>query len=377
MSKTKLLIVEDDAHLLLGLRDILELDEYEVLTAENGKEALKILNKLDTPPDLIVSDIMMPEMDGIEFLTQVREKDEWVTIPFIFLTAKGEKTDIYQGKFLGVDEYLVKPFDADELLMAVEAKLKRHRAINQAQVGMVSDLKRSILTILNHEFRTPLTLVVAYADMLKDFEIEEMTHEQLLEFLKGVNSGAERLRRLIENFILLVELESGDTAKTYEWRQHLLKDPTSIFYAARDAVTSDTSKHEIEIEIDGKIPPFTGDSEFLVIAIRELLHNAIKFSPEDSIITLGAHVENNQLHILVQDRGRGIMQDEIERIWQVFYQVERERHEDQGAGAGLAIAKGIIDLHQGEILVTSDKKSGTCFKIILPLVRQQNGVKNT
>jgi len=209
MAKAKLLVVEDEPNLLLGIRDILELDNYEVMTAQNGKEALDVLYETtERPPDLIVSDIMMPHMDGIEFLEHVRNEDKWVMIPFIFLTAKGEKTDVYKGKLLGVDDYLIKPFDADDLLVAVQAKLQLAGKRTEVASSAIDKVKENILTILNHEMRTPLTLVVAYADMLKDHPIDQMDEQELIVFLREINSGADRLRRLIEIFILLVEIQN-------------------------------------------------------------------------------------------------------------------------------------------------------------------------
>ena len=97
MGKAKVLVVEDDIHLLEGIRDILELDGYAVLTAENGSLGLQVLQDQAAPPDLILSDIMMPRMDGIQFLKEIRKDQRWLTIPFIFLTAKGEKADQHRG----------------------------------------------------------------------------------------------------------------------------------------------------------------------------------------------------------------------------------------------------------------------------------------
>ena len=168
MEKAKVLVVEDDIHLLEGIRDILELDGYAVLTAENGSEGIDVLQKQPTPPDLIVSDIMMPRMDGIQFLKEVRKEDRWLSIPFIYLTAKGERADVHRGMRLGVDDYVIKPYDPSDLLVKIESRLARHRSLNQAHKTGMATLKREILTMLNHEFRTPLTFVVAYADLLNN-----------------------------------------------------------------------------------------------------------------------------------------------------------------------------------------------------------------
>jgi two-component system, sensor histidine kinase and response regulator len=370
MSKATLLVVEDEPNLLLGIRDILELDDYEVILAQNGKQALQALqDSSDHLPDLIVSDIMMPHMDGIDLLREVRRRSEWVTIPFIFLTAKGEKADVQRGKLLGVDDYLIKPFDADDLLVAVDSRLRRHQALNQVQADVISSIKRNILTILNHEFRTPLTLIIAYADMLKENNIEVMNEEDLLLFLREINTGASRLRRLIENFILLVELETGDACATFELRRQRIGDMESIIKAACDQITgSAETQRACHIHIDTVLPPIMGDRDFLIIVIRELVDNAIKFSEPPAAVTVRAYAENNEVLIEVMDSGRGIPENELEFIWTTFYQVNREHFEDQGAGSGLAIVKALTEIHGGRCCVTSQYGKGSCFTVALPVL---------
>jgi signal transduction histidine kinase len=376
MRKAKLLIVEDDVNLLASLREIFEMDNYEVMTARDGQQALRLMTQHeDAPPQLIVSDIMMPTMDGFEFLERVRQNPRWVTIPVIYLTAKSDKSDMRQGKFLGVDDYVTKPFDTPDLVAAVEARLKRYQAIDDVQSSRIAGVRRNILTVLNHEFRTPLTLVVAYADMLKEFGEGEMTHEQLLEFLKGVNSGADRLRRLIENFILLVELDTDDfRQRSTVWRHQRLREPESVIQQAIDYVTTVRREpRHFEVSVPAPLPAITGDKEFLSIALRELLDNAAKFSPASTPIEVTAWAEvttaGEYLYIAVRDHGRGIQPGEVEKIWHSFYQINRDHHEDQGAGVGLAIARGIISLHDGDILVASHPSEGSTFTIALPVRR--------
>jgi len=127
-----ILVVEDDLAMRDGICEILEMAGYTVYVASNGKEALTLLEK--NPPELIVSDIMMPEMNGYHFYERVREDDRWLTVPFIFLTAKGEKADILRGKAMGVDDYLTKPFDPEELLVAVKSKLTRMRQLQETTI---------------------------------------------------------------------------------------------------------------------------------------------------------------------------------------------------------------------------------------------------
>jgi two-component system, sensor histidine kinase and response regulator len=369
--KPRLLVVEDDVNLLEGIRNILELDGYEVLTAENGQQALELLQTLPAMPNLIVSDIMMPVMDGFEFLKAFRQQRHWVETPFIYLTAKGEKSDVQRGKELGVDDYVTKPFDASDLLVAVKARLKRSNDIIQINVDRMADLKRSILTIINHEFRTPLTFIVAYADMLSNPE-STLGSTDIVNFLKGVGHGAERIRRLIENFILLVELETQDAHRTYAWRKRSIEDLRDVInVAASRAAQMDEGKHPINIHIPEQLPNFTGDSEYLMIAITQLLGNAIKFSNAQTPVTVSVYVQGDELHIAVKDEGRGIPAEEIEKIWDTFYQINRPHYEDQGAGSGLKIVRGIATMHNGRIDVQSVVGVGSTFTLCLPLAKAQ------
>ena len=149
MNKETLLIVEDNPVLREGLQDILAHEGYQVLTASNGQEALDHLRLAS--PDLILSDIAMPQMDGYALFQAVRTRPEWVTIPFIFLSARGEHTDVLRGKNLGAEDYLVKPLSREELLTAVNARLNRSQQIHMAQ--------------LQQAYETSLTLLANSIDM--------------------------------------------------------------------------------------------------------------------------------------------------------------------------------------------------------------------
>ncbi len=130
MSEQRILVVEDYGPLLAGIRDILETEGYIVFTAIDGAQALQMMG--ETCPDLIVADIMMPTMDGYALYEAVHARPEWTSIPVIFLTSKAEKKDLLKGKDIGVDGYITKPFDPDELLVTVRALLEHARATREA-----------------------------------------------------------------------------------------------------------------------------------------------------------------------------------------------------------------------------------------------------
>lgn len=365
----KVLVVEDDIHLLEGIRDILELDGFSVLTAENGSQGIEVLQNQSVPPDVIVSDIMMPKMDGIQFLKEVRKETRWFGIPFIFLTAKGERADVHRGMRLGVDDYVIKPYDPNDLLVKIKSRMDRMDGLKDKYTEMLTNLKRSVLTMINHEFRTPLTFVVAYADMLDNPGAQPVTESEARNYIKGISAGAERLRNLIENFILLVELETGSAKATFDWRKGPISSIESIFSDAQERVKAlRERRHVLSVEIEPNLPFFVGDMEYLVVAIAQFLNNAAKFSDEDSAISMGASSNGNEVVLWVKDNGRGIPVIEHENIWQSFYQIDRAVNEDQGAGAGLAIVRGIAQLHGGRTALESEVGKGSTFKLILPAV---------
>jgi putative two-component system response regulator len=175
-----LLVVEDDPAMLIALRDILENAGYVILTAENGQEALNIL--ANSKPELILSDIAMPVMDGFEFLEAVRQRPSGATIPFIFLTARGTREDIFTGKSLGVDDYITKPVTSKELLSAVRARLQRaDEFAMMAQLLAAKDSLRVLANAIENK-RYHVERVNDYAQAIAEELAWDDKHRDALEF---------------------------------------------------------------------------------------------------------------------------------------------------------------------------------------------------
>jgi signal transduction histidine kinase len=365
-----ILVVEDDQSLMQGIRDILEIKGFNVLTAGTGVEGIEVMHKSMIPPDLIVSDIMMPAMNGYEFFNEIRKEPRWMKIPFIFLTAKGEKADVRAGKAMGAEDYIIKPFEPEDLLVVVSSRLRRSAEIDAIQNREVSSVKRSILTILNHEFRTPLTYIVAYADMLNR-DPDDLSYDEMKTFLTGINTGADRLRRLIENFILLVELQTGEAQTTYNWRKRVFNDYDQVMRQAAEYLMPLAQEKGIALQVHycyGSLPSIMGDAEYLRTALIRLLDNAIKFSDKpNSTIYISADVRNGNLCLDVQDEGRGVPDKEKQQIFDMFYQIDRQQYEDQGAGSGLAIVDRIARMHNGGVSLESELGIGSRFSVFMPL----------
>jgi signal transduction histidine kinase len=368
MSAGLILVVEDDVALLEGIRELLELSDYQVLTASNGREGLEVL--ATEVPDLIVSDIMMPEMDGYEFHAAVREIPLMTSVPFIFLTARGEKSDIRRGKSLGADDYITKPFDDVDLLVAISGKLSRFEAVKAQQSGELADFKHKILLTLSHEFRTPLTYILNYSDLLNS-ERDDLSSEDFGGFMLGIKRGADRLNKLVEDFLILVELQSGEALSAYHFRRIELEETGAWLRILARSFQRQAEEKGVALEIDvpDDLPSITVDEAYLSDALGRLLDNAIKFSePTSERVLFSARADGDELCIQVEDEGPGIPGAEIDHLYDVFHQIDRAKREQQGTGSGLAICKGIIEIHGGRIEVESKPPRGTTFQVYLPLV---------
>ncbi len=362
----QILIVEDDLAMSSGIRDVLEMNGYRVQLAENGVEGLKVLDEFR--PDLIISDIMMPEMDGFEFLEMVRRQPRLAAVPFIFLTAKGTRPDIRAGKQLGADDYLVKSVDLEDLLVVVRAKLDRALTIQQQNRREMDDLKRSLLNMLSHEFRTPLTYITGYVDLIQE---GEWSAEDLQKFLGRIKGGSNRLNRLVEDFLLLVRFETDDARQAYMMDKGPFSNWTSLVVRVFDRLreTSDTRHVALRHEIQPNLPPVDVHEGYLENALTRLVDNGIKFSKQGGgHVWVKVELDGDRVHCAVRDDGMGIPADEVGRIFDRFHQINRQRIEQQGAGIGLAIVKNIVDLHRGEVGCTSTEGAGSEFSFWLPVM---------
>ncbi|MBK8987172.1 MAG: response regulator [Chloroflexi bacterium] len=383
-----ILLVEDDKSMLYGMSDLLQVVDidYEiaVCTASNGREALDLMSR--QTPDLIVSDIMMPFMDGFQFLAEVQKTAAWVNIPFIFLTARGEKHEIHKGRLSGAALYITKPFHSVELLELIKTQLDRKFQIEHTHEQHINNLKKDILQILNHEFRTPLTYVTAYYEMLADSVNTYADTDNFQEYLRGIQAGCLRLTRLIESFIAVIELRTGETQQNFLRRVRRIDDVDAIIQEAVLNQQEKAQQHgsQIHYRPTANLPAVYGDPTSLLTIFQQLLDNAIKFSSKRLMSASGDMVEvrtavaDNEIAIAFQDHGIGIPAPVQNQIFDLFFQYNRTHLEQQGAGVGLTIAKGLVELHNGRIQLYSQENTGSTFTVFLPAagVAQQQPTAN-
>lgn len=372
------LVVEDDPSLLDGYADLLELGTsryaISILKAANGHDALQIM--AERTPDLIVTDVNMPEMNGYAFLEAVRLQPQWVHIPFAFLTARTATEDVARGRLSGVELYITKPFDPADFLALIEAQLDLTLRRRTQRRHSAETKRRHMLHTLQHEFRTPLNFVTAYFEILNDSLSAEEDPDAIIEYLKGIQIGVTRLTQLVRDLILVIDLTSGKARQPILRRARPITDIGNLLHRAGLSKEEQAAAQGIEFiyAIDADLPAVWGDSITLYDVFSRLIENAIKFTPRDDNrkpITLTATATATTLRLSIADHGIGVPTTAIPKLFDLFYQHDRPLLEQQGSGAGLTIARDLIALHNGHIDVESQPAQGSTFTVCLPLYDPQ------
>ncbi len=362
--KKIILIVDDD----LGIRDsvdeILTLSGYTSLMAADGVEALELL--ASHKPDLIISDIMMPRMDGYAFFEALKNIREWSTIPFIFLTARGEKMDIRRGYQMGADRYLVKPFELEDLLIAVETRLERAAELERAIGEDIDQMKQQLLNVFGHELRTPLSLLHGYSKILEQSQ-DALDKKATDEIFLVMQESVDRLVKLSEDLMLMVYLDSDVASIALEsgnepiYIKHILEN--LILGMSGDAERRNIN---VELDMDDELT-VVGHSPYLSDLFKRILENAIKFGRPGGSVQIEANSLPEEIQVTIQDDGIGIAPEKMALLFKLFQQIDRESMEQQGLGLGLAIAARLAEFHGGRISAESELGQGSRFIVHLPI----------
>jgi len=362
-----ILLVDDDEDIRKNAGLILSLEGYNVITASDGQEALELLKPGKSLPDLIVSDIAMPRVDGYALFQAVRQIPALRLIPFIFLTAHGSRRHIRYGRELGVDDYLVKPFDPVDLLNAVRNKLNRAEEYRQVAAEEFDGARRSLVQLLSHELRTPLTYITGGFELLAD-SIAQNSNDVTVS-MGLIRSGTHRLTRLAEQVVRYAELVSGHARIQLEQLGDLFH-PADLLEGALGIARRDTEERKATLQTSVDLPQDVyvyGVSDLLIGALYEVIRNAIVYSPEGSNIQVASYLEPPHVVFEVHDPGRGIPLNDQSIVWDIMSQSERPKHEQQGAGMGLPIVHQVMQLHDGVAELRSVPNEGTTVWLKLPL----------
>lgn len=372
-----ILVVDDNAALLRSVDRLLRMEGFTVWMASDARDALIQLEAAEQLPDLIISDIAMPGMDGFEFYRAVRKRKEWVRIPFVFLTARDQSEDLQTGYALGADDYLIKPLNQDRLLMIANSKIERSRELmryidqQQQALGVV---QRELSMMVAHELRTPLVSITMISDMLSR-ELEQMETSQVQEMLAMMQSGSVRMHRLVEQMVLYVQLQSGALEnEIHELNREIQVD--KLLHAVLQKVHKwEYRPRDVPVELDIEEPDtvIVGEEMALTHVCAEVLFNAIVFARPETPVTVQQRTEDHTLVITITDQGPGIPAPAQARVFEPFFQHNRDYYEQQGIGIGLTLARSIAELYGGSVTLESQPDAGTRVTLWLPLIVRVDG----
>ncbi len=369
--KSRILIVDDTPKNIQILATILRNEGYQLNIAQNGLQALAIVEEII--PDLILLDVMMPEIDGFETCKRLKAINKIKNIPIIFLTAKVEVDDIVNGLKLGAVDYINKPFKQVELIARVknhlELKFARER-VEQLNKELQDNLKmREVLSnMIVHDMRTPLTSIIGLASLSR----LKLNIPDLNDYMKKIEKSASRVNSFLNDMLALAKMKENKLILNC-----VDSDLVNLIEAACENFAELAQSQNIILEFirpPGSIELLFLDVNLLSRVLDNLISNAMKFAPAHSKITLRVDKpslaitekhEKAKVCIKVIDQGPGIPKENRERIFDLFESGKSTRKEMLSFGLGLTFCRMVIDAHGGKIFANQNEPNGTVMTIIL------------
>lgn len=361
-----ILVIDDQAQNLQILSTTLRAAGYQVAAANSGPTALRILEK--RLPDLILCDIMMPEMDGYAVCRQLKSQPETQDIPLIFLTAKTESEDVLLGFEVGAVDYVTKPFNAGELL----ARVKTHTELKRArdtilsythQLETLNEEKNHFLGIAAHDLKNPLTTIMLSAEMVQ-LKRERIRPEDLDLYIGIIYKDAERMLMIVSNLLDVNRIEAGkiplrpEVLELEHFLQRLLK---------QYAMTAERKQITLRPLMPEEPPTLITDPHIAFQIADNLLSNAIKYSPPGRKVELTVQNVGDRVELAVCDQGPGLTADDQERLFQKFTRLSaRPTGGENSTGLGLSIVKMLCELLQATIRCESQLGEGARFVVSFP-----------
>jgi two-component system sensor histidine kinase/response regulator len=365
-----LLVVDDQPTNRDVLSRRLERQGHTVVTANGGEEALAIMQ--ETAFDLVLLDVMMPDMDGYEVLRRIKSDDRLQHIPVVMISAVEEMQSVVRCISAGAEDYLAKPFNPTLLQARIGACLEKKRSRdretalfdelreNYKRLQEAEKLRDDFRNMIVHDLRTPLTAVIAGVDMLGRQNGLDDLQREMIAIVAG---GSRTLLEMINDLLDVEKMEAGMMALRYE----SLSAATLVSKAVGEIRSlAEANETALVTVVEEGLGHFPGDANKLGRTLVNLIANAIRFTPRGTVTITAGVDDGPNVRFAVSDTGRGIPADAFERIFEKFGQVDATSR--VGTGLGLAFCKLAVEAHGGRITVQSTPGAGSTFSFTVPLV---------
>jgi two-component system sensor histidine kinase/response regulator len=354
---TRILVVDDEPSNIFLLEGLLSAEGFTVSTAFNGREALV---KVKTEaPDVVLLDIMMPEITGIEVLERLKSDPEVSDIPVIMVTAKSEAEDVAEALGKGAVEYIKKPINEIEMLARLRTILKLKQQEDSLKNLLKS--KEEFIRMVSHDIRAPFSSIAGFADiLLNDTELSGKLNNEQKEFLTIIIDTSNFIVDYFNKLLSWSNLGASGLVLQKEPKalSKLIQTATVIF---QSKIADKKINLRVDLESDFEI---VADVTYLNQVIINLLSNAVKFTPDGGNITISAQKKKECIQIILADTGIGIKNVTPDELFgKSFHKSTRGTKGEKGSGVGLRICKMILDAHDFDFSFRSESNKGTEFII--------------
>lgn len=423
---TDILVVEDSRTQAIGLKFMLKGAGFNVRVAYDGALALEAVEK--QRPDLIVSDIVMPNMNGYELCKAIRENEKTYDIPIILLTQLSELTDVVKALESGADNFVTKPYKQefllsrihhilinrelrrdrtsekiieiffdnhkysfsamptqviDLLLSTFENAVEKNKELQEAnrkllevqrelrdtnkQLEALNAQKNQFLGMAAHDLRNPLGHIALVTDMLME-DLADRVSAQEMEMLSITKNSSKFMLGLVNDLLDIAKIESGKLNLSLEETDLVALVAQNV---ERNNALAARKNIDIQFAANGDIPPMMVDPGKLEQVLNNLISNAVKYSYPDTTVTVSLARQSGEVVLSVADEGQGIPVEELGKLFQPFERTSVETTGgEKSTGLGLAIVQKIVEGHGGSIRVESTEGQGTTFYISLPIASE-------
>ena len=368
-SEYKILVVDDVVSNVLLLNILLTNEKFQVLTANNGTSCIEMAKSHQ--PDLILLDVMMPDISGFDAAVILKKDAETADIPIIFLTALNSPSDLVHGFQVGANDFLTKPFNKEELIMRVMHQISLVAA-KRIIVRQNEELRRTInnrdkmYSVIAHDLRSPMASIRMVLNLVVQTVSPEAIGPEMYYLIDKANKETEETHDLLDNLLKWTKSQTGRLKVAYQ--DFEVMDVVTGVYGIFTMI-AETKKIALTMEENVKGLKVRADKDMLNTVVRNFLSNAIKFTPEGSAIEIVVDQKDDFAKISIRDHGVGIAPDRIEGL---FHKGETTygTNNEEGSGLGLQLCKDFAVKNGGDVMVESVLGEGSTFSVLVPLLKE-------
>ncbi len=374
-SDYKILIVDDVVSNVLLLKILLTNEKFQVCTASNGNMCIEQAKK--EKPDLILLDVMMPDLNGFDAAVILKKDPETLDIPIIFLTALNNPSDLVKGFQVGGNDFLTKPFNKEELLMRVMHQIqlvaaKRIIVRQNEELRHTINNRDKMYSVIAHDLRSPMASIRMVLNLAVNVVSADTVGEEIFSLLDKANRESEEVHDLLDNLLKWTKSQTGRLNVVYQDVEldDVIPGVVDIF-----RMIAEMKKINLQyVEPEEKLKVYA-DNDMIKTIIRNFLSNAIKFTPEGKGIEVFYQREGDFARISVRDHGVGIAADRVDSI---FHKGETTYGTggEEGSGLGLQLCQDFARKNGGDAFVESVEGEGSTFSFTIPLERKDDNPQN-